>query len=55
MPDQFKEVSLRCVQGELSTRQAADLLGVCHTTFYRKYRKLVEETVSKGRHLETSR
>lgn len=54
MPDQFKEVSLKCVQGELSTRQAADLLGICHTTFYRKYRKLVEATVSNGRHLETS-
>ena len=41
MPDQFKEVCRRCELGELSTRQAAELLGVSHTTFYRRYRKMI--------------
>ena len=55
MPDQFKEICMKCIQGELSTRRAAALLGVSHTTFYRKYRKIVEETVSNSRHFGTSK
>lgn len=55
MPKQFKEVCQRCKKGELSTRQAAELLGISHTTFYRRYKKIIEETVSNSRHLETSR
>lgn len=54
MPHQFKEVCQRCIMGELSTRQAAVLLGVSHTTFYRRYKKIVEETVSNSRHFDTS-
>lgn len=54
MPVQFKKICERCKNGELSTRQAADLLGVSHTTFYRRYKKIVEKTVSNSRHLETS-
>ena len=54
MPDQFKEICQRCECGEISTRQAAGLLGVSHTTFYRKYRKIINEVVPNGRHLETS-
>lgn len=55
MPKQFKEVCQRCKEGELSTRQASELLGISHTTFYRRYKKIIEETVSNSRHLETSR
>ncbi len=55
MPKQFKEVCQRCKKGELSTRQASELLGISHTTFYRRYKKIIEETVSNSRHLETSR
>lgn len=54
MPDQFKEICQRCECGEISTRQAAGLLGVSHTTFYRKYRKIINEVVPNSRHLETS-
>lgn len=54
MPEQFKEVCVRCKQGEISTRQAADLLGISHTTFYRRYRKIVEEVVPNSRHFGTS-
>lgn len=53
MPKQFKEICQRCKKGELSTRQAAELLGVSHTTFYRRYKK-IEETVSNSRHFGTS-
>lgn len=54
MPDQFEEICLRYEQGEISTRQAAELLGVSHTTFYRRYKKIIKKTVSDSRHLETS-
>lgn len=54
MPDQFEEVCLRCSRGELSTRQAADLLGISHTTFYRRYKKIGDGIVSNSRHFETS-
>lgn len=48
MPEEFEEICRRCEQGELSIRQAAEALGVSHTTFYRRYRK-IDKTVSKGR------
>jgi len=54
MPEKFEEICRRCKQGELSTRQAAELLGVSHTTFYRRYRKIIDKTVSKGRRFGTS-
>ncbi|MDY5664645.1 MAG: helix-turn-helix domain-containing protein, partial [Blautia sp.] len=54
MPDQFKEICQKCKNGEVSTRQAADILGISHTTFYRRYRKEVEENVSNSRHFGTS-
>ena len=49
MPDQFKEICQRCKRGEVSTRQAADILKISHSTFYRRYRKEVEENVSNSR------
>lgn len=54
MPEEFEKICRRCEQGELSTRQAAELLGVSHTTFYRRYRKIIGKTVSKGRRFGTS-
>lgn len=54
MPDQFKEICQKCKKGEVSTRQAADLLGVSHTTFYRRYKKIVGKTVSNSRRFDTS-
>lgn len=46
MPDEFKAVCQSVLKKEISTRQAADLLGVSHTTFYRKYRQLSGEESS---------
>lgn len=54
MPDEFSKICRRCEQGELSTRQAAELLGVSHSTFYRKYRKKIGGSVSNSRHFGTS-
>ena len=54
MPDQFKEICQRCKRGEVSTRQAADILKISHSTFYRRYRKEVEENVSNSRRFGTS-
>ena len=55
MPDQFQEICAKCFQGELSTRQAAEVLGVSHTTFYRRYKKIIKGTVSNSRHFGTSK
>lgn len=49
MPDEFETVCEKCKIGELSTRQAADQLGLSHTTFYRRYKKTTEN-VSNSRH-----
>nr|WP_303018955.1 recombinase family protein [uncultured Blautia sp.] len=54
MPDDFEEICRRCEQGELSIRQAAEVLGVSPPTFYRKYRKITNRSVSNSRHLGTS-
>lgn len=54
MPDQFEEICQKCKNGEVSTRQAADILGISHTTFYRRYRKKIKENVSNGRRFDTS-
>ena len=53
LPEEFEEICRRCEGGELSTRRAAELLGISHTTFYRRYRKKVEKTVSNSRLYET--
>lgn len=42
MPDGFEEVCRLCESGEMTTRKAAEVLGVSHGTFYRKYRKYME-------------
>lgn len=54
MPIQFDEICHKCEVGEISTRQAAELLGISHTTFYRRYKKTLEKSVSNSRHFDTS-
>lgn len=54
LPNEFESICRQCRAGCLSTRQAAKQLGMSHTTFYRKYRKFVEESVSNSRHFGTS-
>ena len=54
MPGQFEEVCRLCAKGALSTRQAAALLGISHTTFYRRYKKVMGECVSNSRRFGTS-
>lgn len=53
MPDGFEDVCRLCEAGKLSTRQAASKLGVSHSTFYRKYKKMKEKSVSNSRHSGT--
>lgn len=55
MSDQFEEICQQCRDGRLSIRQAAQILGVSHSTFYRKYRKIVEKRVPNSRHFDTSK
>lgn len=54
LPAEFESICQQCRSGSISTRQAAKQLGMSHTTFYRKYRKIVEESVSNSRHFGTS-
>lgn len=54
MPDEFESICKECQSGKLSTRRAAELLGVSHTTFYRRYKKIIVENVSNSRHFSTS-
>ena len=42
MPEDFEEVCRRCISEELSTRKAAEMLGVSHSTFYRKFRQYAD-------------
>ena len=39
-PDGFEAVCARCQSGGLSTREGARILGMSHTTFYRRYREM---------------
>ena len=50
----FESICKKCQSGEVSTRRAAELLGVSHTTFYRRYKKIIAENVSNSRHFGTS-
>lgn len=60
MPDEFEDVCEKCMNGAITTREAAEQLNVSHSTFYRHYKKEALfrknniKSVSKGRHLETS-
>ena len=49
MPEEFETICKQCERGELSTRRAAEMLRVSHTTFYRKYKKRMQESVSNSR------
>ena len=40
MPEGFEEICLACLTKKISTRKAAELLGLSHTTFYRNYKKV---------------
>ena len=42
MPSGFEEACLKCMNGEMTIRQAAKMIGVNPTTFYRNYRKYLE-------------
>ena len=55
MPEEFETICGQCERGELSTRKAAEILRVSHTTFYRKYKKRMQESVSNSRPFGTSR
>ena len=48
LPDDFGAVCDACEQGSMSTRQAAQILGISHTTFYRRYK---DRCVNVRRHI----
>ena len=45
LPDGFESVCSQCQNGEISTREAAEILGMSHTTFYRKYKEKTENKI----------
>ena len=51
MPDEFESICKKCQSGEVSTRRAAELLGVSHTTFYRRFKKILAENVARVKFL----
>lgn len=61
MPEHFEQVCRMHEQGQITTRNAAERLGISHTTFYRRYKEYMEgkektenNDVPKGRLSETS-
>lgn len=48
LPSEFETVCSKYDRKELSTRQAADILGISHSTFYRQYKNR-EKSVSDSR------
>ena len=62
MPEGFNEACDQCSKGEITTRKAAERLGISHTTFYRRYREVTVpkdntsvESVSDSRHSGTNK
>lgn len=53
MPKEFEEVCRMYESGEITTRKAAEILGVSHATFYRKYKEVREKIVSNSRLFDT--
>lgn len=53
MPEGFEEACKECCSGSLSIRVAADKLNISRTTFYRNYRRHVNETGSDSRQFGT--
>ena len=42
LPDGFEDICMRCMGGEISTRNAAKILAMSHTSFYRNYKKWLQ-------------
>lgn len=55
LPEGFDDVCARYQGGEISTRQAAAILSMSHSTFYRRFRDWEQKTVSNGRLFDTSK
>ena len=54
IPPDFQAVCEECKSGKLSIRQATSKLGMNPSTFYRKYKKISDKSVSDSRHFGTS-
>ena len=48
MPDGFKTACEKCMAGKLTIRQAAERIGISHTTFYRNYKSYLEQTAKES-------
>ena len=54
MPDTFEEICELCKERKISTRKAAEILGVSYSTFYRKYQKYRDKNEPNSRHFEAT-
>ena len=53
-PDNLDDICSKCIIGELSTRKGAEVLGMSHSTFYRRLIKFQRsKNVSSSRHFGT--
>ena len=43
MPEGFEKMCRACKEGRMTTREAAERLGVSHTTFYRRWKRYLDE------------
>ena len=53
LPEGFEEVCCKCLMEELTITEAAELLGMARTTFYRKYKEYIKKLIPEGRLLGT--
>jgi DNA-binding transcriptional regulator YhcF (GntR family) len=55
MPDGFADICKKHVEGLISTRAAAEQLGVSHTTFCRRYQQWKKHSITASKNVSDSR
>lgn len=54
LPDSFESICGKHLSGEITTREAASVLCMSHSTFCRRFHVWEEKIASEGRHSETN-